>query len=674
MQVVDGRVTHYRSINDSGIVTFDPEITNIVGVTGSGKTSFLKMLSGVSNGTRFGAVDLPHNSDILAKIHDGKVGSRDITQLVATFRVEDEDRARLPPKYRKIDFITVERNLAGGITLSADGKVLPKADIRRESDAMLRRVDQVSKILHSIDHEGSESGAMFVRTVDEAVSNFKDVDFYDRDGVEVAVQALRTAAQSIELEREMRIRIESELDGVEAISLDIARNIQADPLSVVYRIIPKPKYCDKVFELEDWIDLDKFIAGPFASKTFACVAQICGLTPVGMDKARSAPPAQRDGYLSTKSALLSSHLNRLWRQEDYTFKLAIDGNRLLLHVADRTTGTATTPTERSDGFRWWMAFFLDLSAFLIRKSGRSVILLDNPATELHEKGKADVLRFIQKAAKSDRIQIVYSTHERALVDPWRTDRIRVADLTPAGTRIKTVQAASANGMLETIMKSIGSPACYSLFGAPRTVSFEGASDMYIVSAINEHMSRADPDRSLDRDVYSINSMGGVTKARYVLAMYKNLGLDFVIVVDRGSEGREVARKVGHDEFERHFVEIPAVAGRGEADIEDLVDRSLYYEAFREAYRGILNRIPPIDEIDGNGGRKRADNYREWFEKSGESYSKTLIAQRMFGVVIDGGESARSDHGRAGALERTSGAFAGLFAAIKAKYEDKETNA
>ena len=576
MQIVDGRVTHYRSINDSDVVTFDPEITNVVGVTGSGKTSFLKMLSGVSSGIQFGASDLPHNSDILAKLHDGKVGSRDITQLVATFRVEDEDRARLPPKYRKINLIRIERNLTGGITLSADGKVLPRADIRRESDAMLRRVEQVGKILHSIDHGDSESGAMFVRTVNEAVSNFKEVDFYDKDGMALAVQALRTAAQSTELGRETRIRIESELDEVEAISLDIARNIQADPLSAVYKIIPKPKYCDRVFELEDWIDLDKFIADPFASKTFACVAQLCGLTPMGVDKARSAPPAQRDGYLSTKSALLSSYLNRFWRQENYTFKLAIDGNRLLLHVADKTTGTTTALTERSDGFRWWMAFFLDLSAFLVRKSGRSVILLDNPATELHEKGKADVLRFIQKAAESDRIQIVYSTHERALVDPWRTDRIRVADLTPEGTKIKTVQEASANGMLETIMKSIGSPASYSLFGAPRTVSLEGASDMYIVSAINEHMSRTDPDRSLDKDVYSINSMGGVTKARYVLAMYKNMGLDFVIVVDRGSESREVARRVGHDEFERHFVEIPAVAGRGEVDIEDLVDRSLYY--------------------------------------------------------------------------------------------------
>ena len=669
MRIVEGRVAHYRSINDSGVVTFDPEITNIVGATGSGKTSFLRMLSGVSDEAGFGEVDLPRNSDVLAKLHGGKVQARGITQLAATFQVEDADRARLPPQYRKIDLITVRRTLAGTIALSADGKDLPRADIRRESDAILERVDQVAKMLYPLASEGSEDDAMPGRAVDDAVSSFKDADFYDKGGVTMAARILRTVADSVQVGRKALPQIESKLDEIDAIALDISDRIRDDPPSAVYRIIPKPRYCGGVFELEDWIDLDRFISAPFDSKTFACVAQICGLTPTGLDKARGAAPEQRDAYLSTKSAILGARLHRFWRQEDYAFRLAIEDSRLSLYVSDKATGAVTAPTERSDGFRWRMAFFLDLSTFLAHKSGRSVILLDNPATELHERGKGDVLRFIQEAAKSDRVQIIYSTHERALVDPWRTDRIRVAYMTPEGTKIKTVQAASADGMLEAVMTSIGSPARYSLFGAPRTVSFEGASDMYMASAINEYMAMTDPEASLDKDVYSINSMGGMAKARYALSMYKNMGLDFVLVVGRGRESGEVARRVGPAEFGRRFVEIPAAEGNGEADVEDLVDRSLYYEAFREAYRGILNRIPPIGEIDANGARKRADNYRRWFEKSGESYSRTLVAQRMFGVVIDGGGAARDNPDMAKALERTCRAFAGLFASIKARCED-----
>ena len=668
MQLVDCRVTNYRSINDSGIVTFDPEITSIVGATGSGKTSFLKMLSGVSGRVRFGEADLPRESDVLAGFHDGRVQAGEIVQLRATFRVEAADRARLPPRCRGANLIEVTRTLAGGIALSVDGEALPRADVRREADAILASAGRVAEALCSLASGDPENAAITGRAVDGAISGLREADFYDGNGIALAVRALRSVVNSAGIERETLIPIERELDRMDAVRREIARKIKADPLSAVHRVIPRPRYCGSVFELEDWIDLDRFIADPFASRTFACVALICGLTPVGVSKARNAPPAQRDGYLSAKSSMLSSRLNRLWRQEICAFRLAIDGNRLLLRVADRAAGTPTPPTERSDGFRWSMAFLLDLSAFLARKPGRGVILLDNPATGLHERGKGDVLRLMQEAARSGRIQVVYSTHERALVDPWRTDRIRVADLRPGGTRIRTVPAASSNGALEAVMKCIGSPARYSLFGAPRTVVFGGASDMYIVSAVNEYMARADPGASLDRDVYSINSMGGIAEARCALSMYNDLGLDFAIVVGRGRESAGVAESVGAEEFGRRFVEIPAAGGNAEADVEDLVDRTLYYEAFKEAYKGILDRMPPVDEIDAGEGQKRSDNYRRWFKGSGESYSRTLVAHRMFGVMING-ESGRDNPDRAKALERTGRNFAGLFAAIKAKYGD-----
>lgn len=668
MQLVDARVTHYRSINDSGVVGFDPEVTCIVGAVGSGKTSFLTMLSGVSAKVRFGEADLPRNSGMLARLRGGSARAGEIVQLQATFRVEDADRRRLPPEHRRADRIAVRRTLAGGISLSVDGEALPRVDIRREANAIRGRAERAAGVLCPPGRGGRAGGAAPAEGAAEALSRFGDVDFYDEEGTALAVQSLRYAALSADVGRGARDEFESELAGIDAVRGDIARKIQADPQSAVYRAIPKPKYCGGVFKLEDWIDLDRFIADPFGSRTFSCVAQVCGLTPSGISRVRHASPAERDGYLSKKSAMLGARLGQFWRQEDYAFRLAIDGSRLLLGVSDRTTGTATPPSERSGGFRWLTAFFLGVSAFMARRSGRGVILLDNPATELHEGGKGDVLRFVQEAARSSRIQVIYSTHERALVDPWRADRVRVAGLSAEGTKIRTIREASRDGAIEAAMGSVGSPARYSLFGAPRIVVFEGVSDMNIVSAVNEYIVKTCPEASLDSDVYSINSMNGITRAGYALSMYENMGLDFVIVVDRGRESEGAADKMGATKFERHFVEIPAVEGRSEVDTEDLVDRLLYYEAFKGAYRGILDRIPSIDEVDGDAGQKRSDNYRTWFKKSGEIYSKTLVAQHMFSVVLDD-KSARSDPDRAKALEKTSGAFAGLFAAIKAKYAD-----
>ena len=669
MHLVSGRVRHYRSIGDSGPVGFDPEITGIVGAAGSGKTSFLRMLSGVSSEVRFGEGDLPHNSDVLARFHDGIVNASEIVQLEAVFQVEDVDVPRLPQACRHASQIAVRRTFDGNMALAVDGSHVPRADIRDEAGEMLACASRVAALLPKPGSDQPAGNGSTPRTADDAASGFGETDFYSKENTLLAIQSLRTAAHSAPRTKPVMIKLEEEFDKMESIRQNMERKIAADPSSALYGIIPKPKYCGALFDLEDAVDLDQFIKNPSGSKTFLSVAQICGLSPAALAGVRNAGAPERDAYLEAKSALLSAQLGQFWRQESYAFKLAVDGHLLRLHVRDKATGTTTSLTERSDGFRWRTAFFLDISAFLASRSGRSIVLLDNPATELHEEGKGDVLRFIQEAAKSDRIQIVYSTHERALIDPWRTGRIRVASLTREGTKIRTVPAASSNGMLETVMKGIGSPARYSLFGAPRTVSFEGAGDTYIASAANEYLARTRPGAALDKDVYSISSVGGTGKAQYTWQVYRNLGMDFVMVVGRGDQGAGLAKRVGAEEFGRRFVELPPVQGKRGTGIEDLVDRSLYYEAFECTYRHILDAVPAIDEIDGDAAQRRSVNYAGWFKRSDESFDKALVAQRMFSVMLDDGPGGGAP-GRAEAIERTGAAFAGLFAAIKERYADR----
>ena len=672
MHLASCRVRHYRSIADSGLVDFDPEITGIVGATGSGKTSFLKMLSGVSADVQFGEGDLPRNSEVLAGFRGGKVEAGGIVQLEAAFEVEDADVPRLPPEYRHVRRITVRRAFDGRIAIAADGAWVPRADIADEVGQMLACAGRIAGHLHEQDLDGPDGdgdggdGGSPVRPIGDAVASFGETDFYSRESTMLAVHSLKTAAHSAPHPRAVAARLEEEFARMEAARSSMERRIAGDPSSELYRSIPKPWYCDGPFELEDEVDMDRFIKDPHSSRTFLCVAQICGLSPAGLARARNAKAQERDAYLEAKSAALSSRLRRLWRQEGYTFRLAMDGRRLGLCVRDETTGTTTPLTERSGGFRWQMAFFLGVSASLARGPGRSIVLLDNPATELHEREKGDVLRLVQEAAKSGRIQIVYSTHERALIDPWRIDRIRVARLTGKGTRIKTVPAAASDGMLEATMKGIGSPARYSLFGAPRTVSFEGASEMYIAAAANEYLARTNPDAALDKDTYSIGSAGGMEMARYIWQVYRGLGLDFAIVVGRGGRSSGLARDLGQEEFERRFVELPPVPGKRETGIEDLVDGALYYEAFERTCRHILDAVPDIGEIDGDGGQRRSVNYSRWLERSGKPLDRALVAQRMFDVML-GDRPGRGAPGRAEALERTAAAFAGLFAEIKARF-------
>ncbi|MGI0021610.1 MAG: ATP-dependent nuclease, partial [Nitrososphaeraceae archaeon] len=384
-------------------------------------------------------------------------------------------------------------------------------------------------------------------------------------------------------------------------------------------------------------------------------------TQSGLQKIRNAKTSERDSYLDAKSKKLSDSLNQFWTQETYDFKLKIDNGILSFVVADTTTGNETSVLDGSAGFQWWTAFFLELSDFLAKKSGRSIILLDNPATELHDEGKEDVLKFITNATKSNRLQIIYSTHERALIDPWRTDRIRVVELTRQGTKIENVRSKSRHDLLDTIRRNIGSPARYSLFGAPRTLAFEGVSDTYLVSAVNEYMTQQGIP-SINRDSYSINAINGIDKSPEFCKFYKEIGLEFVIIVDSGSETESMKRNLESGDFAKYFIEMNQIIDK-DSDTEDLIDPKLYHMAFESAYKHLLSRVPKIDEINSEPNRKRITNYNNWFKSKNLEFNKTIVSQQMFNIMMN--QEIRNEEKIA--FENSVKNFSNLFDLINKKY-------
>lgn len=540
---------------------------------------------------------------------------------------------------------------------------------------MRAAMDLLSSVLRdaagSIRSDDPDGAAAYHGSLQRSAGELRAVNFFDPDELRLATDTLRSMAHSVPLDRDRMQEAERLLRSMSAIGQEIQARLRRDPAARLYNLVPKPLYMDGVFRLDDEMPIDAFASDPGSSPTFRCISVICGLAPGAAQRLRNSDPAERNDYLEKKSRMLSGHLNGFWSPEKYEFNLAMDGGMLGLRVSDRTTGTATLASERSEGFRWWVAFFLEVSAFLAEgRGGRRIILLDNPATELHDRGKEDVLRFVQAAAASGRLQIVYSTHERALVDPWRTDRVRIVDLTDAGTTIAPVPARPRRGLLRTVMKNIGPPARYSLFGAPRTVGFEGAGEAYIALAANEYMSQAGAGPHLDRDSYSISSFGGLDAAPHACRLYGDLGLDFVLVVGSGAASEAMMRTLldGDCSLGRHFVELRQVLGR-DAGMEDMVGRALYHEAFRLAYGPVLaGRTPHIDDIDGNLQRKRADNYAEWLENNGKGpFRRTLVAQQMFHVMM-ACRGGGGDADLAASLDETGANFARLFGLVEEKLD------
>ena len=324
-------------------------------------------------------------------------------------------------------------------------------------------------------------------------------------------------------------------------------------------------------------------------------------------------------------------LSKLWSQQKYEFRVSSDNTNLTFYVKDLETNAIVSVVEGSEGFKWWLAFYMEISSKLSKFSKRTVILLDNPATSLHDKGKEDILRLLNEIGNSEKLQLIYTSHERALIDPWRPDIIRLVEKkTGDGTKIISLSAPTDVGVLTRIREYIGSPARYSLYGASRTLLFEGITDMDIFLAFNEHLERTG-QKYLSRDLYSVDEVGGIPNILDYIKFYKKAGMDFLIIVDSAQKtDHEVLYKISDEDKQKYILQIREVIER-DGDSEDLIDPRLYFTAFMRTVEKKIDYPVP----NNNSERKKIVNWcKEIAEKNGEEYNKSIVAKQFWHMLND----------------------------------------
>ena len=427
------RVQNHRSIIDSGDIDVDSDLTCIVGKTESGKTSFLQMISGMDDNATFSQDALPRALVAARPIADlfGKA-----PQLDASLEVEEQDRPHMPAQYRHIREVRVRRAFGGKIAVTT----VPDCPVRADTSEQAAKLMSLCEKMVTSFASGAIREPSLVSDKDEFESGLRDLagsNLSDHKETDMIVRSLRNIINEGRADERLRADFAKWDDEVGRL-LSRARELaSARPARQLAELIPKPRYSDGPFELEAETNLDEFIADTSTSETFHCIALIAGMMPPSLQKIRSAPSGERDAYLEEKSQILSEQFNKSWRQGKHEFRIDLDHGKLRLAVRDEATGTETSAAERSAGFKWWTAFFLETSAFMAGGSGRQLLLLDNPAIRLHGGAKADALRFLDDASSSGRLQVIYSTHDPDLVPQDRPGGTITAELARGGSKFRT---------------------------------------------------------------------------------------------------------------------------------------------------------------------------------------------------------------------------------------------
>lgn len=460
----------FRNIIDSGQIDFDPEVTCLVGKNESGKTAVLQALH------RQNPAPAPSAFDAFEDYPRWKY-------------VEDR-RAEAIPKTEPIECIFE----------------LEEDDIDAVVDELGPRVLRSRKIKRSVNYEGE---VMIAFDVDEAAALN---NYLESARVSDELRSLIKPGSGPEDVKEGKA-FDAHAEGktraeIDALANQITLKFQGRSAwslakDILRQRLPQFFYFGQYEILPGRIDLAELFSGSQAPGQSGLQAARALLKLAGAEQAVLTADEfeERKAELEGISARLSREVFDYWTQND-SLLVEIDADNsatqsdpahpgvvryLDVRVRDTRHGYSSNFAQRSSGFQWFFSFLAAFSEFEDKGHG-VIVLLDEPALNLHGQAQNDFLRFINERLGAHS-QVVYATHSPFMVDPDHLDRVRVIEdngIEVGSVVSDDISAADAESLLP-IRAALGHDiaACLSL--GPDNEVVEGDSDVSSMQKMREQL-------------------------------------------------------------------------------------------------------------------------------------------------------------------------------------------
>jgi predicted ATP-dependent endonuclease of OLD family len=480
MQLHSFRVTNYRSIIDSKecYLSQTDGITILAGQNESGKSSLLESLKHYQSGTA--CMDAYRDEEDL-----------EIRPMVTcSYRVEKED--------------------------DIHSRLLGLVDIQSELEDILE-ADEFKSYLENLDN------FKISRTIGNTKTTYLALLGYD-----------------IELNKVVSILKENEA------FKDITEyKIRLWLAKALLRITPKIILFDELFDiLPDKFYLDELSEDSTknGSQAVRNVESILGADFSELDE-------YSDNKITKKQrefeATLTADFNERWRQRIGDEKGATisvtyhqggkDGRAYLRFFIQTRAGELLPPQKRSLGFKWFLSFYLHLTAE-DKNNSNLILLFDEPGSHLHSKAQYDMLRVFEELSRKN--QIIYATHSPYLIDAENLHRVRlIFNTQDAGTtieKITTKLSVNQKDAIKPIIDALGMSVAHSFSAAKdRNVIVEGLSDYYYLSAAKKLLAK-------NGDFYFMPAMGA-PNAHLLMELCIGWGLRWLMIFDEKGSAKEVKK-------------------------------------------------------------------------------------------------------------------------------------
>ncbi len=535
MKLKSFQVWNYKSIIDSGECRLS-DIDNILVLAGqneSGKSAILQAL-------------YDYEREELLEDCERSLGGEDIEypRIRCTYAINDAD-----------DFagnFSDEMQIPENITKLL--KSLKEISITRKfsslSESKLTLNDELLQQLNTLNEKNNPSDEEVTKPEDEV-----ELSEPAEDEAEPSEPVLETAKAEIDID-------------------ELVKNIwEQTPIIIFF-----DDFCDL---LPDKILVSALISEDKEAKGYNAVKNVEKILDTDFTKYDRLPDSARASQQEKHNSTLTADFNERWKQEIFKeskYDIVIRHNeggaagqsRINFFIKTKTT-EYLTPQQRSQGLRWFLSFYLQLTAES-KAADKLIILFDEPGLYLHSKAQKDIKSFFEGLAEKD--QIVYSTHSPYLIDADKLNRLRlVINSEDEGTtieKITTKKIGDQKDALKPIIDAIGLEVAHDFSCADKkNVILEGISDYYYFISMKKLFGIQD-------DFAFLPSMGA-SNVHLLMELCMGWGLKWLIIFDEDHASKIAFTKIkkgfyndNDDEAKKAIYQIEGVEGIEEIfALEDL---------------------------------------------------------------------------------------------------------
>ena len=571
------RIENYRSIEDSGWIEVEPEITSLVGKNESGKTAFLQALF------KLNPIEPAEYLEIL-----------DFPSRLTRKRKDSDDAIRV---------CTAEFELAD--------EELEVIESDLGADALTSRTFQVWRGYRS-------TGLTFENLkIDEAVTVrhlTSDLDLPPEAAAEVrAASSLRQLIEVLAALPDPNSRSTALLDRIRAWP---SQSVSLHLIEVHLRaMMPKFVYFDDYSTMPGKVSIPELIesrdqGGEIDRGTRSLLALLSLIrgNPEDFDDESNHERLIRE--LENAANSISDEIFRYWSQNnDLSVDLKVTapepgaeppldrGPIFHVRVANHRHRVTVPFDERSRGFVWFFSFLAYFSELEAAKEGDLILLLDEPALALHATAQRDLLRFMEDRLAPEH-QVLYTTHSPFMIDPERLERARtVMDVTDEGTKISADVFCVDEETVFPLRAALGYTLGQELFSDEKTLLVENPSDLIFLDLLNADLyERGMP--TIDNDWVRVPVGGAGTLCTFLALAAPNSSKLAVLVDARTRDSGPVRRLVENEQLRNgSLVILSEITGIPDADIEDLFEPDFYVQLVNRAYAQDLVEAPiAVDDL------------------------------------------------------------------------------